>query len=427
MQNNAVRFSTTGVILVVFFLGLLNFEIRNAEDVVASTLTWSVIHRIVSIFSVSLFLILRAPLLVSKILSNRILLIFFCYLIYRAMTTVWSVSPIWTAYRVFEYGVVFCLFVFLVCRGEARGDPEYLVKAVVKYNIFLVVTLLIGVVVFPDAVSRGGVLPRIHGIFPILSPTSIAQISSLILLVVLAGFLDRRKILKYSLFGICLALFVSAQNRTGLVVISIYLMILSISASRSLLGLIFAILFGASALALVLFNGDVVMSYVLRGQDMATLSSLSSRTVMWESTLQNFYEGSLRGKIFGLGSFAGVRFLVAGNNFYETNESSSLFSTDNLWLEILIHEGLIGVLFVVVISFYITKYIFCMDRGKRKLVSVCLWSGLLLSSFTVGNMLLHTNLLFFCVLMVSAMSYEQSRRARLTTRSYLQMSTPRIL
>lgn len=408
-QTLGIKFSS--LILIVMFLGFLNFDLRTSSDLTSGLITSSIMHRLLSVFLVGLFLIGKLRTIKYITLSNRLIFVFCIYLIYKLLTSIWSVNSLWTIYRTFEYAVIFLFMAYIALRSNEYEGIEYLFKALGIYYLALIFSVVAGSIVFTEdaLLDAGGIIPKISGVLPILSSTTIANLSLILILLSLHDYFTKASSVKVLIILVASVTFIFAQSRTGAIVGLSYFLIFLLRGKPNLFHISLLILFSLIWFANSSTTNELAYSYLQRGQSIEELSSLSSRMNMWLESLNFFANSDLLAKFGGIGSFAGVRFFLAERNFIYTDQGASLFSTDNLFLEVLIDEGLIGLFFVSIIFFVTTKYIFKINKKPLLLLCLSLWAGLVISSITVANMFLHTNVIFILVFLTACKSWELNK------------------
>ena len=396
--------SVSGAVLFILFLSSFNFSFRTLADIDVELVDYSNLHRIVGFFILFFYVFFKFPKIAASIASNKFLLFFSVYVVYRIVTTIWSIFPIWSFYRAVEFSLVFLFFVSFLDR---EASPPVIMKTLnrlVGLYLGLLLTVVIGVFVSPEeALSRSdNLLPQIKGVFPRWNSNGIGQVTAVLAGIAIIYFSSYRNKASLMLIMIVFPILVLAQTRSAiapLLLFSIYFFTVNVNLYvKTIVYLILGIL----CVGLIVSSDAYwfIWDYLARGQDSEQLLTLSSRLIVWESSIANANFG-LFNFLFGLGAFAGGRF-IAEMNFESTSAGSPLTTLDNTWLELWVDEGLVGVIFVVFIFVWILKLLRASDGSIIKSLGYCLFSILFFRSFFVSSTLLHTNFFFMILVLITA-------------------------
>ena len=261
----------------------------------------------------------------------------FLYGLTSLISTLWSVYPMWTLYRSLEYLVDVALLAAIVGTARTVDEIKSLFDWTWLFSALLLVTVWLGVVLRPEAVSTGvGLIGiQIQGVLPQIASNGVGDLGSILLIVAATRLLFRNH--HRSVYWlVCLAALptlVLAQSRSPATGAVLGLLAVFVLARR--FGLLALVGLAAAALMLLTNAEAVVQRAFLRGQDAQLFNSLSGRVDYWTFALPLLREHPL----LGLGGYAAGRFAVLGP-FGDPGNSS----IHNAWLEILLGVGVIGLL-----------------------------------------------------------------------------------
>lgn len=415
MRRNYYKSSflnTSGLMLIVLFLSSLNFSFRTFSDITTSLINPEVFHRIAGFFILSVYVLYKSPKIYRTIKSNKFLIFFTCYCLYRILSSTWSIFPIWSLYRSVEFLIVGMFFISLLDKMKSEVSLINNLNRIIILYLCLLVTVILGIFHSPDAIIFSeNLIPKLQGIIPRWNSNGIGQAAAIIIgliLVRLGHFRRRNDILVLVFVGV---IFLLAQTRSALAPLLIFALILFSTRVNLFVRMMVYIVIGIFSIFLV-FSNDTILSiyeYIIRGQTSEQLLTLSGRLIAWEASIVNADFGWIR-FLFGLGSFAGGRY-IAELNYASTSQGAPITTLDNAWLELWVDEGIIGIIFLSVLFIWIYKLLRQSDRQLIKWSGYCLFTILLFRSFFVSNLLLHTNFFFLTLVLIGAV-LEQQRRVR---------------
>ncbi|GAF97754.1 unnamed protein product, partial [marine sediment metagenome] len=98
---------------LIAFIGSLNFIMRNAGDFQANPIHIGVIHKLIATALISALLI---PAVLKKSLKifTGIPLTLLIFAIFRLISSAWSIYPLWSLYRSFEYLIIIFLMTYCI-------------------------------------------------------------------------------------------------------------------------------------------------------------------------------------------------------------------------------------------------------------------------------------------------------------------------
>ena len=261
----------------------------------------------------------------------------FLYGLTSLLSTLWSVYPMWTLYKSLEYLVDVALLVAVVGAVRTVDEIKSLFDWTWLFSAVLLVTVWLGVLLRPEAVSTGvGLIGiQIRGVLPQIASNGVGELGA-ILLVVAATRLLFRNHHRSVYWLVCLAALptlVLSQSRSPATGAVLGLLAVFVLARR--FGLLTLVGLAAAALMLLTNAEAVVQQAFLRGQDPQSFHSLSGRLDYWTFALPILRENPF----LGLGGYAAGRLAVLGPLGDPGNSS-----VHNAWLEILLGVGVIGLL-----------------------------------------------------------------------------------
>jgi O-antigen ligase len=397
--------------MLLFVSGFV-FRARTAAEISEAPVDAWALFRIGLVFIVALVLFVRLCLKRTQwpsSLFSGLVGIFFLYPLISLISTIWSVSPLWTLYKSLEFLTDVFLLAVIVGILETAQDYKKFVNWTWILLGFLVVTAWIGAIVdpadafFSDPIVRSMVLPaRLVGLVPVVACNELSEISAVLGLVALCRlFVDpesqNNKFLYRLLFGVAMVTLVITQTRGAFASFLIGLVLLLILTRRYRLAAVAGISSALVAMGLLLFTnfGSTATSFLLRGQSVDQASGISGRGEIW----QQAYSSILESPWIGYGGFAGSRFVVFSKN---SLGSSSL----NSYIDGALNIGVGGPLILLVVVLLVGRSLFrSIDRSEMWRPESCLalemfiaFVIILVSSLESGNLVTHPPLSFLIVL-----------------------------
>lgn len=315
------------------FLSGLTFETQNILIIKENPIQLTFIHKIISHILLILFLM---PFIFKKmnILIKGIYQPFILYSLWCFLSAIWSVYPIWTAYRAIEYFIILTLVAYTSTILNQLEDLKNWINFVWGFVFILVITVFVGILIFPSEalVPSRGIIPfMISGVYPRLNPNTISHIGGILGLVGFSRVMKekKRRWLIFIFTGVSAMLL--SQGRSGIIAFLVGLISLFIMHKR------IKILSGVLLVVTILWINTQFDRYILdffhRGQTTEQLLNLGGRTDKWNFALEYIRERPF----LGYGAFAGARFFVMP----EIGEELSS-STHNAFIEITVDTGIIG-------------------------------------------------------------------------------------
>jgi len=315
---------------------------------------------------------------------------------------------------------LFALAISLVCHSIRRPYNQLLtLKSFFDWNWFLVCLLLVsvyaGMFIWPEYAiyeAKGVFGFSIQGVLPGIATNGVGQLAAILGIVALVRILHGTKqraiyapLLLASAFTMVLS-----QSRSPILAFMVAALIV-LFASRRFLPLA---LFGVPLIALLFSSvyNEAVYEFLRRGQSDGEITTLTGRTVYWESSLQALRENPLT----GYGANAGGRYILQS-----TLNEAGVSTVHSTWVEVLLDTGIVGAMLLlvalVVTVFYLLKLY---SRAMINPISRLLWFeslGVLTvlcvrSVFAVTFVWSSTVLTFGLILMFIAVIRRQVARKR---------------
>lgn len=391
------------IIIILILLAAPNFSYRGAEEITSNVINSSVLLRLVSVFILGIICIINSNKILIYVLNNKFLLFTYSLITYFTLSSIWSVYPLWTLYRGLELTVLLssCL---LYIKSE-NSFNSFLNK------VFILINTLIFIAYFNTYffnISNIFSLSSLSSEFPQLNEGTLGffSLAGISYNIFFKNLINKKYIYWTSFYFVTLLL---SQNRSSLISL-IFVLIIYYFSSRNSSKNIFLI-YGITFLLLIstLTNFfDLLMFYLSKGQDIELLKTLSTRTINWNFSLDFISQQNIFYRLFGLGAYAGVRFLVAPTGFFVTQQGISQTTTDNLWLETYIDNGIIGVVYTLIFFVYLYLQISKIKNKNLKLFNTSLIIIFFIRGFFTANIFQHNNLILIFVIISSAIKIKDN-------------------
>jgi len=302
---------------VIFASGLV-FRQRAATTVYTAPVDTAAIYRIFLVFSCAGWLLLalftRSVHWVESLFRGMLgcLTIF---ALYAALTTVWSVYPTWTLYKACEYSVDLAALAAILLIVKSIDDFKSLFDWTWTFFGLALISAYVSAIIDPkDALEHGYSLGslgvRLKGVYPMQGANRIGDLSAIMCVIALVRWLPMEGKCRKNSFYIFLGLFggvtlILSQTRTAMLGCAVgAFVVLWVGNRINLRSLLTWGSAGAVVLTFVMAAtpvGDVVMTFLRRGQTDQQISSLSGRLLWWE-TAYDLYSRTPLG--IGMGAFA---------------------------------------------------------------------------------------------------------------------------
>ena len=267
--------------------------------------------------------------------------------IWAAVSSLWSLQPVYTAVRSLELMIAIAFAVFTARRLDAlAADGTAFFSSFFRLFVNVATIAAVSAFVFPQPWLTEGNRLTWYGVHPLVA----AEILAVATLALLVG---GRTFLRFGYVGWALRLGVVAtalvrtQGRTSLVAFVLALLIVLYVAGRQRplqrwLGIAYYV--GLIVGGIVLFSDQLVKA-ALRGEGIDRLVSLDSRLPLWQYALEQLHAVPRLFFGFGLGT---SRLLLA-------DEIAFAGQAHNSVIEALLGAGLIGAVLLIVLLFVIAR------------------------------------------------------------------------
>tara|TARA_A100001035_G_C27771560_1_gene496655 strand:- start:1331 stop:2107 length:777 start_codon:yes stop_codon:yes gene_type:complete len=242
----------------------------------------------------------------------------------------------------------------------------------------------------------------LQSVYPRLNATSIGGIS-------LAGIIftwvkkikSNKDLFIFIFYSFSLLLSQNRASIISIIVIAIFNIIFNRDFIRYKIQLIYAGLI-LGIITLISNINNIFYLYLSKGQTLDLILSLSGRSLKWAYALDYITKQSFLENLFGLGAFAGVRFVVGPAAFYDSGGSIGTFTTDNLWIDTFIDNGIFGIILIFIFFIYLGNQIMSIDDNKLRWFNINLFIYFVIKSFFTASFFVHSNLIFFFMIFSAA-------------------------
>ncbi|MGO9126851.1 MAG: O-antigen ligase family protein [Terriglobales bacterium] len=253
------------------------------------------------------------------------------YCVYCASTALWSVFWPWTVFKSGEYLLDVSVIAAILC--VVSTTEEYRTLLDWTWTIFAVelVWCVIQIPIFPGQALEDG---RLCGVFPLTAFNAVGTYAAVISIVAICrlmpvtkGVFDRSWYVSLFLFGTVLVVMSQTRNALGGLLGAVVVILL---VNKRGIG---ALLIGSAAAAILYTAlGEVLKTFLKRGQSEDAFNTMSGRLIWWQLAWKFF---KLR-PWGGVGAYAGGKFAVLQQ--LHTNAGS----THSDYIELLVGTGIIG-------------------------------------------------------------------------------------
>jgi O-antigen ligase len=262
--------------------------------------------------------------------------LFAAYVVVCLLSTLWSISPVVTLGKAVELSAATATILFAANRVASERALSQLFELSFVMSVLILVVLVAGYY----SGAEGFYLPS-HGVIQrmmnawFISANGIGYLSALTATIALDRMFSKRSDwrLMAAVVVLTLATAIPAQGRTGL-----FCLIIGgttvLAIHRQYVTLLVG---GVAALLVGAMYASEIQAYLVRGDDIENIQSMSGRAEMWRAAWDAFLEKPLAGSGFGVGGRA--LFLTTLSGF-----STYLTSLHNGFFELLTGVGLLGVM-----------------------------------------------------------------------------------
>jgi len=253
------------------------------------------------------------------------------YCLFCATSAIWSVFGPWTLFKAVEYMLDVSVIAAVLCVFST--SEEYRTLLDWTWTIFAVELLwcVAQVPIFPGRAFDEG---RLCGVFPLTAFNAVGTYAAIISIVAICrlmpitrGVFDRSWYLSLFLFGTVLV--VMSETRNALAGLLSAVVVILLVNKRG----IGVVLIG-SCVAAILYSalGQVLTTYIKRGQSDDAFNTMSGRLVWWHYAWIFFRERPW----LGVGAYAGGKFAVL------KSLHANAGSTHSDYIELLVGVGVVG-------------------------------------------------------------------------------------
>jgi O-antigen ligase len=354
-------------LILLGLLSSLTFRLRDIEDINSNPLDAAALFRI----GVDALVIL---VLTARLINGRspwfrqafrgLPAVLILFSLFAAISTFWSVRPLWTLYKSVEYGFDVALFVAVLISFSSLKDYKRVLDWVWTLIALQVLSAWIGAAIVPrlafDYGETGSLrIPELTGVIPVLAANAIGQIGAILGIVSLSRLLlrpssDLNRPWYHLLLGFSLITMFMAQSRSAIGAFLFALMLLLFFSRRVFWGTCVAV---SGAIAIVLLGAQKnIGEYLARGQHMEQITGLTGRVDWWSFAWEKF----LQKPFTGWGGFAGGRFVVLANF-----AQGSVPDIHSSIVETLVDTGVIGVFLIVIALLGTWWYLYRGIKSRR--------------------------------------------------------------
>jgi O-antigen ligase len=425
-----LRFTWWQAAWLVMFMSGWSFRARSAAEISESPVDAFAAYRILCVGIVALILFLRLTLRKTNWLPSLfsgLVGIFILYPLLSLLSTVWSVNPLWTAYKSLEFSVDVSLLAAIVATLQSVTEYRRFINWTWTLLGFLIVTSWIGAFINPAQGLYGNGDPNLHaavmsmrlfGIVPVVSSNDLAEISAILGLVSLCRiFMDedsqRWKNRYWYVFAVACVTLIFTQTRGAFLAFLVGLVALLILTRKYLLVAVGGVTSFVIIVPLLVLTklGDQVQNFLLRGQTAEGASGMSGRLETWQASLEKVAQHPLT----GYGGF-GAKFVILS----KASEGSDTLSS---YIDSLLNIGVFGFLLLVVVVFLAGRSLFRSMRDFRlsqaenylALEMFIIFIVLSIRSVESSNLVTHPMISFLTILSVAEFF---RRRRRLATSTF---------
>lgn len=384
-------------LLGLLFASSLVLRVRGTASISSNPVDAAALFRLLLVGAVGAILVsymVTQQVDLLQCLTRGVFVLLFIFIVVHILSASWSIKPIWTLYRSFEFAVDAALIAVISTRLRTSADVGALFNWTWLLHGILLLTVGVGALVAPSQAlpKLGGAIGfGIQGVMPVIARNSVGHLSAILFLVAFTRLVMNRP--GRSGYLLLLAgtvpFLLLAQTRSVLIPIAFAVPIVLLGSRRFfLVAMSIGIL-----LAMILLGGVPVLllEYLNRGRTEEDITTLTGRTTWWGLAFDKLSERPLT----GFGGYTGGRFVV-GQNFAE-----DLATVHNTYLEVLIGTslwGLVPIVLLVLTVWYILgkKLIHHMRFARERNVewSLTLESIALMTLITVRSFLSSSTLIW---------------------------------
>lgn len=409
LRRFASRFTIWHLLWFLIFASALVFRQRDVNQIDTNPLDAWALYRVSLEFIVGSALLIRLAVRRPDWLGSMFrgyIGVLTIFALVCAASTAWSVFPAWTLYKSCEYLLDLALLAAILDTVKSTEGFKFLFNWTWFLYGLIPLCAWLGALVWPQAALHphgldiGMLGVRLMGLVPRQSSDGIGLYAAMVGVVAFARLFPmegpRRKTAWYLLLLLaCVITMVFSQTRMAIGGFLIAAGLILFFSRRLRLGVILAFL--SVPLLLLTGAGNLIWTFLKRGQSNYSLTTLSSRTVWWSFAWHQFLQRPLT----GFGAYTG-RFVVLAR--IGMTMTASLHSD---FLGIIVGTGIWGMIpFVAVLVglwwFFIRYLRHTSDRepGRRQLAceAIAVFAVLTVNSFLLPMLTWQAPLYFLVIL-----------------------------
>ena len=303
--------------LFIFASGLV-FRVRSATTVYNAPVDTAAVYRIFLVFFCAFWLLFRLLSRQTHWVESLFRGMVGCltiFALYSAVTTIWSVYPLWSLYKACEYSVDLAALAAILITVRSIDDFKSLFNWTWTLMGLALISAYVGILIDPkDALEHGYTLGmlgvRLKGVYPVQGANRIGDLGAIMAIIAWVRFVPLEGRSRKRTWCIFLGIFgvvslILSQTRSAILGLAVAgIVVLCVAGYITLRSALTVGAAAAAVLTIVMVAtpiGDMVITYMKRGQTDQQLSSLSGRLLWWE-TAWDLYSRTPLG--IGMGAFA---------------------------------------------------------------------------------------------------------------------------
>lgn len=327
---------------------------------------------------------------------------------FAMFSALYSVQPLMSAYKAAEVIALVLAGIAIAAEIRGRQDLDWLISVFTMILLFLAITVLLGVVMAPGTAFRPASAENpdagtiVVGVLGFINPASVGGFGALLVVIALPGLINPKERVGQAGYWLVLAMgtavMILAHVRTAILGVTVAVVLMLVYARR--LGLALGLGALGAAAALLTALGDVVTTYITRGQSQELFLSMSGRTYYWGLVWDKFLEAP-----------------ILGHGFYAIRALFVSSSADNTYLQVLMELGIVGLAFLSAPVLYMAWTLYRLrPRGSSLRPEDWLWikiAGLatvIITRSIAGTSfhILHHMLTFFVILLLATAGLQRA-------------------
>jgi len=287
--------------------------------------------------------------------------LFSSFFVYRDIFSIW---------KTIEFIILIYLLAFIhSCRFSYTQGKTFFDKVIMLYTLYLMIAVVLAFI-YPSVTFKGNHF-QFFPIFPMINPNVLGHLSLIIFFYYFFNS-DIMPIYRLMFLLITGILFVLAISRTAylafifigmLLIVRGFLKIAILKRLKQYLVVVFSAVIFSSCFLLI--NFSPIISFVSKGQSNESISTLSSRSIVWQASKLAIAEKPL----LGYGLYAETRRLNKNySNIFPDGKikKKGISNTHGSLFEILLASGLIGsFLHLLLFFFTVLRSIYNIINGSE--------------------------------------------------------------